>query len=56
MDVSGQFHAPARFTAEKKAPISDRKGACVGPRVSLDDHSEGQHLFAATGNVVQPVT
>jgi hypothetical protein len=38
-----------------KAPISDRKGACVGPRVSLDVHGEGQHLFAPTGNVVQPV-
>jgi hypothetical protein len=55
MDVSGQLHAPARFTMEKKAPIADRKGACVGPRVSLDVPGEGQHLFAPTGEVVHPV-
>jgi len=36
----------------KKRPFPDRKGACVGPRVSQDVHGEGQHLFAPSGNVV----
>jgi hypothetical protein len=36
MEVSGQFHAPGRFTTRERAPDTHWIGVWVGPRAGLD--------------------
>jgi len=36
MEVTGQLHAPSRFTPRKRAPGNDWMGGWEGPRAVLD--------------------
>jgi hypothetical protein len=44
MEVSGQLHAPARFTPGERAPGTHWIGGWVGPRAGLDDVEKRKFL------------
>jgi hypothetical protein len=47
MEVSGQLHAPGRFTPGKRAPDAHWRGVWMGPRAGLEAVAKRKILASA---------
>jgi hypothetical protein len=54
MEVSGQLHAPCRFTLGERAHGTHWIGGSVGPRISLDAVEKRQILHFRESNPGRP--
>jgi hypothetical protein len=55
MEVSGQLHAPGRFTPRERAPSTHWVGGCVGGHGGEEKYSQPPPGIQPRTPIVQPV-